>query len=519
MPMTDDQIANLYEKHFQIAPVASRTKGNDVEPVVMRSDRPAPAKVAQRYQEQLVGAGYLVEQADAYESLLTAHARRMAPLFGETPAEYLERRMAGFFGMTPEEFEANWRSGMGGALYQAAMYRSKAQSVGEFINEALAAPPAGAAPFFQQPNKFGKTVIELGSYQVRHIRNEHPDFVEWERIPEVIESGGERVEIGKNRVTGTEAFVYALSDGESTLVVVAAPDVGGKGKKDKKTRTVILTAFRENSAAVENWIANKKAAFSQSTGELLPNPDMRDVNPSGPQSGVGTSISQIDEEVNSLLGKGKSFEQPAFQGSPTRGIDSMSTDFIGTGEGAQAYGWGMYYTQSRDVGEWYRKKLSGGLAYRLTVDGDSWGVYTHDGDNASNWVWYSDDSDPPLPIADTSSAEYRALETLRKAGGDKDAAIAEVRETAEYEGIDAEFADEVINHLNNLEEAERGQLYEVEIPDDDVLLDYDKPLSEQLEHVKSALRYFADTSADVLLRKRQHPWISPIVRRALSDDW
>ena len=49
--------------------------------------------------------------------------------------------------------------------------------------------------------------------------------------------------------------------------------------------------------------------------------------------------------------------QKAYHGSPY-GFDSFSTDAIGSGEGHQAFGWGLYFTDNRGIAEGYAKKLA-----------------------------------------------------------------------------------------------------------------------------------------------------------------
>jgi len=51
------------------------------------------------------------------------------------------------------------------------------------------------------------------------------------------------------------------------------------------------------------------------------------------------------------------FDQSAFHGSPYK-FDKFSTEKIGTGEGAQAFGYGLYFTEDKDIAEYYRKTLS-----------------------------------------------------------------------------------------------------------------------------------------------------------------
>ena len=49
--------------------------------------------------------------------------------------------------------------------------------------------------------------------------------------------------------------------------------------------------------------------------------------------------------------------QSAYHGTPHR-FDEFSLDNIGTGEGAQAHGWGLYFAENREVSEEYRERLS-----------------------------------------------------------------------------------------------------------------------------------------------------------------
>ena len=49
--------------------------------------------------------------------------------------------------------------------------------------------------------------------------------------------------------------------------------------------------------------------------------------------------------------------QTAYHGTP-HNFDRFSTSAIGTGEGTQAFGWGLYFTNQEDIARWYADKLS-----------------------------------------------------------------------------------------------------------------------------------------------------------------
>ena len=54
----------------------------------------------------------------------------------------------------------------------------------------------------------------------------------------------------------------------------------------------------------------------------------------------------------------KQYDQPAYHGSPHR-FDKFTLDHIGTGEGAQAYGWGLYFAGNKEVAKYYKEATVG----------------------------------------------------------------------------------------------------------------------------------------------------------------
>lgn len=173
---------------------------------------------------------------------------------------------------------------------------------------------------------------------------------------------------------------------------------------------------------------------------------------------------------------GEVLHQSAFHGSPYD-FDQFSLDHLGKGEGGQAYGWGLYFAGEKSVAEHYRKTLSEGLPF---IDGK--------------------------PIDPTNPAHV-AAGALEVHGGDKAAAIEDLRWTVDHLRLFPDGADEVarkaiarIESGKKLPNAELrgGQLYESEIPEDHLMLDHDKPLSEQPAAVRKALE-----GLDVEVRKPQ----------------
>lgn len=138
------------------------------------------------------------------------------------------------------------------------------------------------------------------------------------------------------------------------------------------------------------------------------------------------------------------FSIRAFHGTPHK-VDKFTTAKIGTGEGAQAYGWGLYFAQGKGVAENYRKVDQAADVISNKVEAENGGFLQWDNDQKK---WY-------------------------------------------VEGGEGALSKETQKAIDGLNYNPQGNLYTVElIPDEADFLDWDKPLSEQSEKVKAALAAF-----------------------------
>lgn len=177
----------------------------------------------------------------------------------------------------------------------------------------------------------------------------------------------------------------------------------------------------------------------------------------------------MDSEVHDV------FNQPAYHGTPHRGIDKFSTDKIGTGEGAQVYGWGLYFASKREIAEWYRRGLSRGTP-EVKLNGR-----TLKGDVLNTIANKLGDTLDVISKEDVLAEIDRRMEAYTT-GGDTYAKWAIKELAAARKKLEKSKSFEVKLGDNP------GQLYEVDIPEDDTMLLWDKPLSEQPEGVRKALQ-------------------------------
>lgn len=184
------------------------------------------------------------------------------------------------------------------------------------------------------------------------------------------------------------------------------------------------------------------------------------------------------------LGKGALQAIGVWHGSPHK-FDKFDLSKIGTGEGAQAYGHGIYTAEDRPIAEWYRDKLSEGLeTHNLGIDGkqvpflDAFKLARRYMDPEDYADFIATARDKRLTYGDQSFTRWlnnRAIERMNEA----------------FDGVYNVTPDP-------------GNLYKVSLQWPDPareaadpmgpqhFLDWDLPLSQQPEHMRRALSPLAD---------------------------
>jgi hypothetical protein len=212
------------------------------------------------------------------------------------------------------------------------------------------------------------------------------------------------------------------------------------------------------------------------------------------------------------------------EGAP---LGKFKAEKIGTGEGAQAYGHGIYFAESPGVAEDYRNVL--GSPRNMVAKGR--GVYIE-----------------PSPMGDGKYMLATRSETGKMVGTAGDAtqfiypdktfnSLADAMRFAKKKGLIAKEARPQLVAINedgkyvpikkaaDVEEpqysqfiaADKGSLYTVDIPDEMIprMLDWDKPLSQQPE-VQKSLR---GTDYEVGISEKEAQKIADERLRYEADDW
>lgn len=177
------------------------------------------------------------------------------------------------------------------------------------------------------------------------------------------------------------------------------------------------------------------------------------VNNKGRNKDFATRETMIREPV-------QVFNQSVFHGSP-HNFKKFTLDHIGKGEGAQAFGWGLYFSSKKAVAEYYQNTLS---AKNMLIDGVAF-----------------------------QPGNYRITEIVGK-NRNKNKLISElekyIKEFNDNPYADTKDAQTILDAIKEGKfsfENDEGQLYEVNIPEDENFLHWDKKLNEQPVIVTNSL--------------------------------
>lgn len=192
-------------------------------------------------------------------------------------------------------------------------------------------------------------------------------------------------------------------------------------------------------------------------------------------------VYQNDGSVGDFYQKSFSpaFNQAAYHGTAYT-FDKFTLDHVGSGEGVQAHGWGLYFSLERQIAEGYRSRVTSyrsvegevgrvfsgmdvttreGMAKALSSAGDKLSPATRellDALQEANWLGHENPMDAVQASLVAQIGKGNQTERVKTAA----AAI----------------------------RSDEGKVYTVEIPDDNVMMREELPLTQQPEIVQRAVR-------------------------------
>ena len=183
-----------------------------------------------------------------------------------------------------------------------------------------------------------------------------------------------------------------------------------------------------------------------------------------------------ENDLHKMKSENPGFYQTAWHGSPYD-FEHFDLGAMGSGEGMQVHGWGLYFAKDRKISEGYKDSLKN-LHSTVVIDGKKFigknGFRDEEGNRPS-------DRKLRFALLNLSLAGSREKAIQR---------VSELARTSKGTG----FEDDYVGALKILKNSQtayverpEAKLYEVDIPDNDVLLDEDKFLQDQPKMVKKAI--------------------------------
>ncbi len=271
-----------------------------------------------------------------------------------------------------------------------------------------------------------------------------------------------------------------LAAEEALAELSAAVRTGDYGAIARRYSVDVPEGIRAKVArAIENFVARLKRLLDDLFGErVFTDEDVRELLEAAWQAANGEVTMTVQQADGT-----STREQVAFHGTPYT-VDRFSLQRIGTGEGAQAFGWGLYFASQREIAEHYRNTLAGSDV-ALTDKGRA------DLADVLNFA--------PAIVVDVAGQLADGGDRSRIASGLRDTWPGQPQDNIRYRALVADAVES-----GDLNGSKGGNVYQVEVPEDSDLLDWDAPLAEQPEKVRAAImgmRAYRDASDDLSAAK------------------
>lgn len=399
--------------------------------------------------------------------------------------------------------------------------------------------------------------------------NSHPN-IDRDVLKKIPEALTDPIAVYRDNKNGDRfIFVTELTDKNGAYIIVP---VDFEGKNRRANINLVLTSYakdKNNKANFDWFIKNiknivyinrkKDKEFWQKNKRLLKNVSAKakGVMSAGTNSlwDVSQSLKlnvKNESDLVKLKNQYPAFYQLAYHGTP-HNFDKFTLDHIGSGEGAQAHGWGLYFAKDKKTSEGYKNKLaSGKMDYIFSQDGKELSkeeqdflkevfhteilssletkitfsnefiankleIYQNKKIDFSKNIQYFEGlkekvlqakgktitefkkqlSKEDKDMFETMKVAAQAKKANKKVNAEEIAAVIDDTIQGFYER-EIKYKEEIRTKINTLESLKNkniqvekkrnnGQLFEVDIPENDVLLDEDFPLEEQPLKVREAI--------------------------------
>jgi hypothetical protein len=207
--------------------------------------------------------------------------------------------------------------------------------------------------------------------------------------------------------------------------------------------------------------------YTLAEGNTTPVRDMND-------NGVSPEQAVEDEDFDQDFDPSTDYYQPAYHGTPHE-FEQFDLGKIGSGEGAQAFGWGLYFAGDKKLAEFYKNKLS-----RIYAKWAINGAQVNDTvqDVIDTYAFQNATQEEIIQEISESLKRWEISETQKELLNETEEAkayVAQLKETL------AALASGELTAVPT-----KGRLFEVDLPEDSELMIWDAPMDQQPEAVRAA---------------------------------
>ncbi len=446
-----------------------------------RSAQKVRADVAReitRITQEIEAAGYPRHAAQTFARLLEHEAITAHTVYGVDPVSFILQRVSVARGQQTAD----------GRLGQAAMYPARDPDLSSFISRVREEARGEKSSYFVLTGEGipEDAEVRVTSDLIRHQGKRHPDMTleDNEKLPAIVAGidGENTYQVGGRWPYGTRfkgmqeidgttyGYVFDIAPNGTVSFVTFFKDwpegirdwyLRPEKKKKKASNAPVERAeARIHASSLSRW-----QAFGKKASKMPVERAEARTNDSSLPLGK-PSEKRLSDFIAEVKENGPELFQRAYHGTPHR-FDQFTLDHIGSGEGAQVHGWGLYFAADKNISEQYRESLANSK------------FYVGDRELHGDEAW--------------------AAMFLLDAGGNK-RPLAEVEADIKNRTESGPRQDQILEHVRNLHgrdiSEKAGQLYEVDIPENEELLDEQKTLAEQPGAVREALERGSDLMPD-----------------------
>lgn len=347
--------------------------------------------------------------------------------------------------------------------------------------------------------------LKIDGSKFEHILKYHADGMTPELLKQVPRALADPMMI-LNSYAGRKVVVLDLKDTNGATVIVPV-ELDQKRQSQQYEVNILNNAYGkgDENGTNYNWFIEhnmKKGRVvyinRKKTAEWLQSNSSDSAIEGDLLGNLSNNIIPNEDDLRNEREANEGYYQSAYHGTP-HSFERFDLGAIGTGEGNQAHGWGLYFAADKEIAdERYRKRLTNN---QYVIETDEATYYF----DIEKQDWVDKKTGQPVggmgtplghAVWEIGFREGNVQAELKDLKGQRDALI------EENDSSNAQRLDFLMRTIKLLEEKkfnyrkDNGSLFEVDIPENDVLLDEDKPINKQPLAVRKAILEYYKSRPD-----------------------